>query len=94
MLFQFDHGFHAHEVHDYIAKQENCVSVTWNEQTTDGPAMTAEVRARKAADKEKKDAERKAKEDEKDKVKKWEEKQKRKKKAAKKAANKAKKAEL
>ena len=90
VLFQFDHGYHAHEVHDFIVTQPNCASVTWNDITTDGAAMTDEIRARKAKEKSEREAEREAKRIEEERVKKYEEKQKRKRKRARKAAKAAK----
>lgn len=53
VLFSSQAGLHAHEIHDYVLTQKECVSVEWNSKRTVGPAETPEWRAR---DEEKKAA--------------------------------------
>uniref|UniRef100_A0A7S3BXN8 Uncharacterized protein n=1 Tax=Haptolina ericina TaxID=156174 RepID=A0A7S3BXN8_9EUKA len=82
VLFSSQHGFHAHEIRDFVTKQPECVAVEWNQVRTPGPAETPEWIAKNEVKKAEKEAKKAATE----KQKKAEEKAKKKKKKTKKKA--------
>jgi len=90
VLFSSQHGFHAHEIRDFVVKQPECVAVEWNQVRTPGPAETPEWIAKNEVKKAEKEKEKAAKEAQK----KAEEAAKERAKKKKKKAKKAKKEEL